>query len=208
VTELQRTDDWHAARLGKVTASRISDVMARTKTGYGASRETYMSELILERLTEQATEGFKSAAMQRGIDLEPMARQAYEEAKELWVVETGFIAHPRIANAGASPDGFVDSDGLVEIKCLLAPAHLETLLSDAVPDKYFKQMQMQMATCNRAWCDYAAYNPDFPDHLRLFVKRIPRDDKFIAEMEGEIVKFLGELEAKLATLTTKFARAA
>lgn len=199
----QRSDDWRQIRLGKVTASRVADMMARTKTGYGASRANYMSELIIERLTGKPTEGFTSAAMQRGINLEPEARQAYEQAKELWVVETGFVIHPTIEDAGASPDGLVDSAGLVEIKCLGASAHLEAILTGEIPDKYFKQMQMQMACCERAWCDYAAYNPDFPEHMRLFIKRVPRDDKAIKEIESETTAFLDEMARKLAALAKR-----
>ena len=198
----QRTDDWFAARLGKVTASRVADVIAKTKSGYSASRDNYMADLIVERLTGEKASSFSNAAMEWGTATEPVARAAYSAYTGELVEEVGFIDHPRIANSGASPDGLV-GDGLVEIKCPATATHLDTLLAGTVPLKYILQMQWQMACTGRKFCDFVSYDPRLPQHLRLFIKRVERDDKRIAEMETEVRKFLGELEEKLAKLKEK-----
>ena len=196
----QRTDEWYAARLGKVTASRVSDLMAKTKTGYAASRENYMAQLVLERITGAKAESFSSAAMQWGTDQEPFARAAYEAAKDVMVEEEGFVPHPTIEMAGASPDGLVNDDGLVEIKCPNTATMIETLLTGKVPAKYHAQMQFQMACTGRKWCDYVVFDPRMPPKAQLFIKRVDRDDKFIAEMEAEIVKFLAEVQTQVEKL--------
>ena len=196
----QRTDEWYAARLGKVTASRVSDLMAKTKTGYAASRENYMAQLVLERITGAKAESFSSAAMQWGTDQEPFARAAYEAARDVMVEEEGFVPHPTIEMAGASPDGLVGDDGLVEIKCPNTATMIETLLTEKVPSKYIAQMQFQMACTGRKWCDYVVFDPRMPPKAQLFIKRVDRDDKFIAEMEDEIVKFLAEVQSQVEKL--------
>ena len=195
----QRTDDWYAARLGKVTASRVADVVAKTKTGYGASRENYMSDLIVERLTGQRASTFTNAAMERGVEQEPHARASYAARMGELVEEVGFIDHPAIPMSGASPDGLV-ADGLVEFKCPNTSTHLDTLLVDAVPGKYVTQMQWQMACTGRPWCDFASFDDRLPSHLQLYVKRVRRDDKRIAELEAEVRKFLAEVDEKVTKL--------
>lgn len=196
----QRTDEWFTARLGKVTASRVADVMAKTKTGYSASRENYMAQLVVERLTQTKAESFTNAAMLHGIEQEPFARAAYEAAQGVMVEEVGFMSHPDIEMAGASPDGLVGDDGMVEIKCPNTAGMIEALLTQKVPAKYFAQMQMQIACAGRQWCDYVVFDPRMPVKAQLFVKRVPRDDVFIKEMETEIVKFLSEVDAQVQQL--------
>ena len=196
----QRTTEWHTARLGKVTASRVADVIAKTKTGYSASRANLMADLIVERLTGQPASTFTNAHMEWGTEQEPHARAAYSARTGELVEEVGFIDHPRIVNSGASPDGLVGDDGLVEFKCPATATHLDTLLAGEVPSKYIPQMQWQMACTGRKWCDFASYDPRLPEHLRMFVKRVPRDDTYIATLEGEVTKFLTELEEKLTQL--------
>ena len=200
----QRTEEWFAVRLGKVTASRVADLMATTKTGYSASRENLMAQLIVERLTNQQQESYNNASMQWGIEQEPFARAAYEIATGQMVDECGFVPHPTIADAGASPDGLVGTDGLVEIKCPNTAGMIEALLTQTVPGKYNTQMQMQMACTDRAWCDYVVFDPRMPAKAQLFIKRVPRDPVFIQKMETEIVKFLGELDAKVNQLKEMF----
>jgi putative phage-type endonuclease len=197
---VQGTPEWHAVRLGKVTASRVADVIARTKTGYGASRANYMAELICERLTGSAAERFTNAAMAWGTEREPEARELYEFQTDAEVSQVGFAAHPTIAMTGASPDGLVGSDGMVEIKCPNTATHLETLEGQTVPAKYVTQMLWQMACTGRAWCDFVSFDPRLPAHMRLFVKRVPRDDARLAEIEAEVRAFLAELDAKIARL--------
>ena len=200
----QRTDEWFAARLGKVTASRVADLMATTKSGYAASRENLMAQLIVEQFTGQKQESYSNAAMQWGTEQEPFARAAYEIATGTMVDECGFMLHPTIDGCGASPDGLVGDDGLVEIKCPNTAGMIETLLTQAVPGKYNAQMQMQMACTGRQWCDYVVYDPRMPINGQLFIKRVPRDPVFIQKMESEIVKFLAELNGKVNQLKELF----
>lgn len=197
---MQGSDEWHAARLGRVTASRVADVMARTKSGWGASRANYEAELVCERLTGQRSEGFTNAAMAWGTETEPQARAAYAFMLDADVAEVGFVEHPRIAMSGASPDGLVGADGLVEIKCPQSKTHIDTLLGQSVPSKYVTQMQWQMACTERAWCDFVSFDPRLPSDLQMFVQRVERDDDAIAEMEREVETFLADLDAKVAKL--------
>lgn len=196
----QRSDEWFTARLGKVTASKVSDVVAKTKSGYGASRETYMTQLVLERITNTQTAFFSNAAMQWGTDQEPLARAAYEAALDVLVDEEGFVPHPTIEMAGASPDGLVDADGLVEIKCPNSATHKKTLLSRKADSQYVNQMMWQMACTGRMWCDFVSYDPRFPEHLQLFVTRVFRDDTLIAQLESEVTTFLAEVNEEIEKL--------
>ena len=196
----QGSDQWFAARIGKVTASRVADVLAKTKSGYSTSRDNYMAQLVCERLTGQREDFFTSAAMQHGTDTEPLARAAYESLKDVLVDEVGFVPHPSIIMAGASPDGLVGDNGLLEIKCPNTATHIDTLLTQTVPNKYNTQMQFQMACTDREWCDFVSFDNRLPEELQLFVKRVPRDNMYIKLMEDEIVKFLNELDIKIAQL--------
>lgn len=204
----QGTDEWRAARCGSLGASQIADALARTKTGYGASRANLMSVLLVERLTGVPTETFVNDAMRRGNEKEPDARIAYEFASGLMVEQVGLFKHPTIAGTHASPDGHIGDDGSLEIKCPNTATHIDTLLSDSIPDKYVKQMQWQMAATGRLWTDFVSFDDRVPPEMRLFIKRVPRDDSKISEMEREVSAFLAELEEKLAHLQQRFARAA
>jgi putative phage-type endonuclease len=196
----QGSQEWLLARCGKVTASRVADIMAKTKSGYSASRGNYMAELVCERLTGVPTDTFKSAAMEWGTAQEPHARAAYEAVGGVLVEEVGFVPHPSIPDAGASPDGLVGSVGLVEIKCPYTATHIETLLSGKVPDRYNTQMQWQMACTGRTWCDYVSYDPRMPENMRLFLARVFRDQSAILAMETEVLTFIHELTDKVAAL--------
>ena len=196
----QGSDEWFEARMGKVTASRVADILAKTKSGYSASRDNYLAQLVCERLTNQKTESFINSAMQRGTDIEPLARLSYEINQNVLVDEVGFVPHPSIIMAGASPDGLVGDNGLLEIKCPNTATHIETLLSQTVPGRYNTQMQFQMACTDREWCDFVSFDNRLPEELQLFVKRVPRDNMYIRLMEDEIVKFLNELDIKIAQL--------
>lgn len=204
----QHSPEWYAARVGKVTASRVADLMAKTKSGYSTSRANYMAELICERLTGEPSAGFTSAAMQWGTDTEPMAREAYEFLFARNVEQTGLVVHPSIPDFGASPDGLIGQHGLLEIKCPNTATHIETLLSEAVPGKYITQMQAQMACTGRAWCDFVSFDPRMPEDMQLWCKRVERDAAFISEMEGEIAAFLTELTQKLDALRARYQEAA
>ena len=196
----QRTDEWFAARLGKVTASRVADVIAKTKTGPSASRENYATQLVLERLTNKQAESYTNSAMQWGTETEPMARQAYELKRGLFVNETGFVDHPTIEMCGASPDGLVGADGLIEIKCPNSATHMETILNQKVPAKYIPQMMWQMACTGRNWCDFVSFDPRFPENLQIFIERVIYDPTYVRMLELEITQFLDEVTKKVEIL--------
>lgn len=195
----QRTDEWFAARIGKVTASRVADVIAKTKSGYGAGRANYLADLVVERLTGQKAQGFSNAAMEWGTEQEPHARAAYSAKTGILVEEVGFIDHPTVAMSGASPDGFAE-EGLIEVKCPNTSTMLEFILDGKPPQKYVTQMQWQMACTGRPWCDFVSFDPRLPERLQLLVVRVPRDDAYIAMLETEVKKFLAELDDNLNKL--------
>lgn len=199
--DIQRTDEWFNARLGKVTASRISDVLSKGKgSAPSVTRNNYKTQLLVERLTGLPAETYTNAAMQWGIDNEPAARDAYEFMEGSNIELVGFIQHPTIEMAGASPDGLIGDDGLIEIKCPNSTTHIETIYSKDIDNKYIRQMQWQMACTGRAWCDFVSYDPRYPMNLRLFVKRVFRNDEMIAEMEAAVLEFLEEVSASVEFL--------
>ena len=196
----QGSEAWHQKRLGKVTASRIADVMAKTKSGWGASRANYLSELVAQRLTGIVQEGYTNAAMEWGKATETEARAAYSWHVNQDVELVDFVDHPAIGQSGASPDGLVGQSGLVEIKCPSTSTHIETLRGRSVPGKYVHQMQWQMACTGRTFCDFASFDPRMPDDMRLFVVRLNRDDDAIKALEAEVRVFLAEVDATVADL--------
>ena len=204
---VQGSPEWFGARLGRVTASRVADVIASTKSGWGASRANYMAQLIAERLTGEVAESFSNAAMKWGTEMEPDARAAYQFYRDALVVEVGFVPHPRITMSGASPDGLVGEDGLVEFKCPNTATHIETLIGQTVPTKYITQMQWQMACTGRQWCDFGSFDPRLPEDMRLFVRRVDRDDALIADLEAKVSDFLAEIDAKVEALTRLYSTA-
>ena len=196
----QGTDSWHQIRCGKVTASRVADIIAKTKSGYSTSRENYLAQLVCERMTGKPTESFTNAAMLHGTETEPFARAAYESAKDVLVEEVGFVLHPTISEAGASPDGLVGKFGLVEIKCPNTATHIQTLLDQKVPEKYNTQMQWQMACTQRHWCDFVSFDPRMAEGLQLFIKRVEFDPIYVASLEKEVLNFLFDVEYKITQL--------
>lgn len=200
MTVIQGSPEWFASRLGKVTASRLADVVAKLKTGEAASRAGYRAELVAERLTGKQAESFSNSAMKWGTDCEPLARAAYEAETGVFVTETGMIDHPVISMAGASPDGLVGAKGQVEIKCPETKNHIDTILSGKAPAKYIPQMQWQMACTGRAWCDFISFDPRMPAEMQLFAVRVLRDDDLIAAYEAEVIKFLAEVDDTIICL--------
>ncbi|EBS3744083.1 exonuclease [Salmonella enterica subsp. enterica serovar Saintpaul] len=198
----QRSPEWFAARCGKVTASRLYDVMARAKSGYAASRQNYMAELICQRLTGKLEEGFTNAAMMRGTELEPVAREMYALNEfDAVISEVGLIDHPNIAGFAASPDGLVNDDGLIEIKCPNTWTHLQTLKTGTPKRQYLLQMHAQMMCTGRKWCDFVSFDDRLPPELAYFKTRINFDEVLAAEIEQEVVKFLAELETEIQNIT-------
>ena len=191
----QGTEAWFADRLGKLTASRMADVLARIKSGEAASRANYRAELVAERLGGKRRESFTSKQMQWGTESEPLAISAYEAEFGVLVEKTGLVDHPAIAMSGASPDGLVGDDGLIECKCPDTKTHIETILSDSVPSRYMPQIMWQLACTGRVWCDFVSFDPRMPMEQQLFVKRVQRDEALIAEYEAEAIQFLSEVDA-------------
>lgn len=198
----QGTPEWLAERAGKVTASALSNVMmAKTTAGY----QNYMAQLICERLTGEPVETFKSSAMEYGTETEPQARAFYELETGLEVVECGFVQHTPIEGSGASPDGLVGDLGLVEIKCPQPAKHIKNLMGGNIDKGYALQMQWQMECTGREWCDFVSFNPSFPDHLKLSVRRVDRDAEVIEEIKAAVTNFLADLDSKLRALEDRAA---
>ena len=198
---IQRSPEWFAARCGSLGASQLADALAKTKSGWGASRANLRAKLVVERLTGQQEESFTSAAMQWGVDKEEEARIAYSFLTGRNVVEVGLYKHPTIIGTHASPDGLVDDDGCIEIKCPNSATHIETLKSNLVAHKYLLQMQWQMRCADRQWCDFVSFDPRMPDHLMLYIQRVQRDDDMLAALESEVSTFLAEVDADVKALS-------
>ena len=203
----QGSEAWQMVRCGKVTASRLADVLAKTKSGYSSSRANYMTQLVLERVTGTKAESYTNAAMLHGVTQEPFARAAYEAHTGQMVEEVGFLPHPEIADAGASPDGLVGDEGMVEIKCPASSTALEVWLAHSqggnpVDAKYYAQMQWQMRCAGRSWCDYVVFDPRMPAKAQLFIFRVVRNDEWLKIAESEVVTFLAEVDAKVKSLKT------
>ncbi len=197
---IQGSPEWFAARCGKLTASKIADALGKTQRGWGAGRANVMAQLISERLTGAPVESYQNKEMQWGSETEPLARDAYEFYANVDVEQIGFVVHPDFPESGASPDGLVGNDGLIEIKCPNTATHIDTLLGDSIPGKYITQMQWQMACTGRKWCDFVSFDPRMPGRMRLHIQRIPRDDVLIASLTRDVEIFLRELNTKLASL--------
>ena len=195
----QGSESWHLQRLGKVTASRVADVLSKGKSGESASRKNYRTELVVQRLTGVPGESFTNAAMEWGTTTEPLARIAYEAEMGVFVDQVAFVEHPTIANFGCSPDGVI-ADGLIEIKCPNSSTHIEYLTDEKPPAKYIPQMQCQMAVMGARWCDFVSFDPRLPNDLQLFVVRLERDEDYIKAMEVEVQKFLSEVEEMFTKL--------
>lgn len=197
----QQTADWLKARAGHVTASRFKDVLAKIKSGEAQTRAKYRLQLVTERLTGLPVEGYKNAAMAWGTEREPEARMAYEAATGEIVAEVGFLVHPTIQWCGASPDGLVGADGMVEIKCPFeSTVHVLTLI-DGMPSEHMAQIQGNLWVNGRKWCDFISYDPRLPEGLQLHRQRIERDDKFISSLVAEVAQFLAEVKVQHEKLT-------
>jgi len=196
----QGSDEWKQLRLGKVTASRIADVMSQIKAGESQSRSNYRIELVCERLSGEPTDSFTNSHMQRGTELEPFARSAYEIKNKVFVEQVSFCDHLTVSMSGASPDGLVGKDGLIEIKCPMTKTHIETLLGKQVPAKYIKQIQWQLACTDRKWCDFVSYCPELPENMQLFISRVERDDEVIDGITKAVIEFNLEVEQVIERL--------
>lgn len=204
----QRSDEWFAARCGKVTASALYKVMAKTKTGWGADRTNYAAQLVTERLTGRPADSFTNSAMQWGIDTEAQARMAYAFHADENPVEIGFLDHPRIAWSGASPDGLVGLNGMIEIKCPNTATHIATLDGAPIDRKYLYQMQWQMACAEREWCDFVSFDPRLPPAMQMHTRRVERDDELLGELETAVTEFLADVAETVARLEARYMKEA
>lgn len=204
----QGTAEWAQARAGRVTASRIDAVLsrARDRKSEGATRRKYKAQLVAEILTGRPQESaFQSRAMENGIENEPFGKAAYEVKRMVDVETVGLVLHPTIERAGASPDGLVGADGMVQFKCPEPHTHLGYVLDGTVPSDYEPQMLWEMACTGRAWSDFVSYCPIFPSPHDLVIVRLQRDDKRIAEITAEVTVFLREVDEIIAQLNRKAA---
>ena len=205
---IQRTEEWLAARRGKVTASRVYDIVKTIRNGsYSASRKNYAAELVRERLTGNSLEPVSNEFTEWGVEQEPAARAAYEKARGVSVAEVGFVNHPTIPMSGASPDGLIGEDGMLEIKCPTTATHIATLLGGELNEQYRYQMLWQLACCpERKWVDFESFDPRMPEDMQCFIARIERNDEEIAEVEREVKQFLKEVDETVQALKTRYRR--
>jgi len=197
----QGSEAWQSIRAGKVTASKITDIMAKLKSGKpSAGRTTYMGQLIAERLTGVKSDSFSNTAMQWGVETEPQAIAAYEFLNDVEIKRYAFVDHPIIEFSGMSPDAEVSDKGGLEVKCPNTATHIEYLTTQKAPKNYYNQMMWQMACKGWEWCDFMSFDPRMPERLNKLIIRVERDDKYIEEMEMEVIKFNLEINEKLEIL--------
>lgn len=202
---VQGSEEWIAIRLGKATGSRISDVLAQGKSGApSASRANYLADLVAERLSGVPIEGYTSAAMDRGKEVEADARRAYAFRTGRIITEVGFASHPRIAMSGASPDGLVGDDGVVEFKCPNTATHIASLRGGIIPKAYRDQILWEMACTGRKWCDFVSFDPRLPESMSLHIRRVELDLDRLVEVEAEVGKFLAEVDETVADLRQRY----
>jgi len=202
----QRNEEWYDDRAGKATASEFCSIMPGKKGAYLKAREDYMAELVTERLTGAPLASFGSKATDYGTDTEGFARNAYEMDRGILCVVPKFMDHQTVQWCGASPDGLIGDDGGIEIKCPAnSSIHLKTVLADAMPEEHIPQVQGQMWVTGRQWVDFISFDPRMPPKLQLFIKRIPRDEEYIAKLAAEVTKFLSEVDAMTKQLMEKAA---
>lgn len=201
----QRSPEWFASRAGRVTASAVAKVLTKIKAGEAADRKNYKAQVVVERLTGQpAPSGYVNAAMQRGIELEAEARMEVEVRTGLLVVESGFwIADDLMI--GASPDGLIDDDGILEIKVPSLATHMDYVRNGGLPAEYKPQVQFQLEVTARKWCQFVSYAPEFPEHLQLHSVRVERDEDYIKTMMDEVKQFLAEVDQIVEQLSKKAA---
>ncbi len=189
----QGSIEWLMQRVGFCTASEFKSVMAvRKDKKEAAARYDYRIELVCERLTGEPSTRFVSQYMKWGTEHEPAARMAYEAHTGAMVLVPGFTKHPTIPWCGGSVDGLVDDDGIIEIKAPDTTTHIETLLAGDMPEDHRPQVQGYLWITGRQWADFISYDPRLPAGLDLFVKRIKRDDDYIAELAANVMRFLAE----------------
>jgi putative phage-type endonuclease len=201
----QGSPAWLKSRLGKVTASRMADLLDKTQKGVdGAKRTGYRRELVYERLTNRAIDRFVTREMQWGIDHEAEAKQVYSLITGNEVRPAPFVLHPTIAKSGASPDGFIDQDGLVECKCPASVTHIATMLADEIPEQYLPQMFWQIECSKRDYCDFLSYDPRLPANMQIWIKRLYRDETAIEKLRENVTTFLASVDETIDSLLKRY----
>lgn len=197
---LQGTEEWALARCGKATASEFSAVLAKGKEGI--TRRKYLRRIVAERLTGKPAETYSGKHTERGQAQEPLARMLYEARTGRMVEPVGFLQHHALL-AGCSPDGLIGDDGGEEIKCVIPTVQIETFLREGIPPEHKPQVFGNLWITERAWWDFVSFCPDMPDHLRLYVRRVYRDEKYIETLAAEVVHFLDDVETLYAKLMSR-----
>ena len=194
--------EWMQDKVGHASASRMVDVMAKLKgKGEAAARRNYRIQLVAERLTNVSQEDtYVSPRMQWGIEQEAFARSEYEIRADCMTDLVGFGLHETIEHYGASPDGLVGKNGLLELKCPDTSTHITWILEGVVPEEHQPQMFAQMDVWERDWCDFVSFDPRVPKNLQLFTIRLPRDEMRIAELRDGVIQFNAEVDALIAKL--------
>lgn len=197
----QRSPEWFAARLGRLTGSVAGDMLATIKSGEAAARRDLRLKLVCERLTASLQEdAFVNAAMQRGIECEPLAFAAYEARTGQMVQRVGFVQSTDVL-AGCSPDGYVgDFEGLIECKCPKSATHLKYLKAGSVPSEHIAQITHNLWVTGAQWCDFVSYDDRFPESLHLFIARVDRDEAVIQRYADQALAFLAEVETECAAV--------
>lgn len=204
ITEMEQgSAEWLALRLSKVTASRMSDVLSKGRgSAPSKTAETYMMELIAEKLTGESKPFFENDAMRWGTETEPQARTMYEiNSNFVSVVEVAFIELNEFV--GVSPDGLIGDDGMLEIKCPTTITQLKRALSDDYSKDYYAQIQMQLWVAERKWCDFLSFDPRLDCDAGYLLQRVERDEEFIKDMEEKTVLFIKKMKEIYFKLTGK-----
>lgn len=197
---LQRTEEWYAQRLGKLTGSKIYTILPGARGAYKEAREQYAYTLVAERLTGKRQEIYTSSAMEWGIIQEDNAKTRYTEKTGIEVIEAGFFEHPMVKMTGASPDGLINHEGILEIKCPETHNHLKTMAKGEIKPEYEAQIQWQLACTNRLYCDFVSFDPRVAEPYDIYIKRIERDDVMIATLQKEAVIFLDYVDMIIESL--------
>ena len=192
---IQGSEDWFKVRMGKITASKLSDLMKKTKYGESTYKTRLRMELAIERITGKSTNTFMNQAMHDGVEREPDARTLFEAMTGKEVALCGSFDHPEIVNTSASPDGLLRGENAtLELKCPTHVTHCRNILSETLDARYQHQVQWQIACTESDYAYFASYHPDFPPELRLKVVKVEKDDKLIAEIEEAVREFDIEVE--------------
>ena len=200
----QRSEAWFAMGAGCATSSRVADLTARTKSGWGAARKNAIADLVCERLTGECTQIPQTAAMAWGVEKEDEARDLYAMLTGAHIEQVAFLKHPSIEWAGASPDGLVDDEGMVEIKCPNSATHIETLTGGTIPERYMKQMQWQLDCAGRRWVDFVSYDPRLPPAMQIYIKRVEMDPTIIEQLQDDVMTALAEVEETVNKLKEQY----